>query len=93
MKGLGLDDSLERTLSTTNPIENINERIRRVTGRVKRWRGGAMVLRWTLAGVLEAERGFRRVKGCSGMPKLIAALDGPAASTTKTDLDGAKKAA
>lgn len=93
VKGLGLDDSLERTLSTTNPIENINERIRRVTGRVKRWRGGAMVLRWTLAGVLEAERGFRRVKGCSGMPKLIAALDGPAASTTKTDLDGAKKAA
>ncbi len=93
VKGLGLAPSLERTLSTTNPIENINERIRRVTGRVKRWRGGAMVLRWTLAGVLEAERGFRRLKGCGGMPKLVVALDGPAASTAKTALDGAKKAA
>ncbi len=93
VKGLGLASSLERTLSTTNPIENINERIRRVTGRVKRWRGGAMVLRWTLAGVLEAERGFRRLKGCGGMPKLVVALDGPAASTAKTALDGAKKAA
>ncbi len=48
--------TLERTLPTTNPIENIHERIRCVSGRVKHWRGGAMVLRWTLAGLLEAER-------------------------------------
>lgn len=90
---LGLPEALAKTLATTNPIENINERIRHVSGRVKHWRGGAMVLRWTLAGVLEAERGFRRINGHSAMPKLIAALEGPAAAAAKTNLDAAKKAA
>ena len=41
---------------------------------VKRWRGGTMVLRWVAAGVLEAAKGFRRVKGCQDMPALNAAL-------------------
>ena len=41
---------------------------------VKRWRGGAMVLRWVAAGVLEAAQGFRRVKGCKDMPRLVTAL-------------------
>ena len=33
-----------------------------------------MVLRWVAAGVLEAAKGFRRVKGCKDMPRLVAAL-------------------
>ena len=33
-----------------------------------------MVLRWVAAGVLEAAKGFRRVKGCKHMPRLVAAL-------------------
>jgi hypothetical protein len=33
-----------------------------------------MVLRWTAAGVLEAERGFRRLAGHRAMPDLVAAL-------------------
>ena len=33
-----------------------------------------MVLRWVAAGVLEAAKGFRRVKGCKDMPMLVAAL-------------------
>ena len=33
-----------------------------------------MVLRWTAAGVLEAERGFRKVTGYRAMPALVAAL-------------------
>ena len=33
-----------------------------------------MVLRWVAAGVLEATKGFRRVKGCKDMPQLVAAL-------------------
>ena len=41
---------------------------------VKRWRGGAMVRRWVAAGVLEATTGFRRVKGGTDMPQLVAAL-------------------
>ena len=33
-----------------------------------------MVLRWTAAAVLEAVKGFRRLKGHKDMPKLVAAL-------------------
>jgi hypothetical protein len=41
---------------------------------VTRWRDGQMVLRWTAAGMLNAQRSFRRVKGYKQMPQLIAAL-------------------
>jgi hypothetical protein len=41
---------------------------------VKRWQNGTMVLRWTAAGVLEAERGFRKLVGFRGRPTLVAAL-------------------
>jgi hypothetical protein len=33
-----------------------------------------MVLRWVLVGVLEAERGFRRLKGYKDMPTLVTRL-------------------
>jgi len=40
--------------------------IARTTNRnVTRWRDGQMVLRWTAAGMLNAERSFRRIKGSS----------------------------
>lgn len=35
---------------------------------------GQMVLRWTAVAVLEAVKGFRRLKGHADMPKLVAAL-------------------
>ena len=41
---------------------------------VKRWRNGQMVVRWAAAGVLEAVKGFRRLKGHADMPRLVAAL-------------------
>ena len=44
-------------------------------GRVKRWRGGDMRLRWTAAGLLMAEKRFRRICGYEEMSKLLAALD------------------
>ena len=71
---LGLSDRLRRSLATTNAIESLISRTRHVKRNVKRWRGGQMVLRWTAAAVLEAVKGFRRLKGCADMPKLIAAL-------------------
>ena len=74
LKGMNLSESLERTLSTTNPIENLNGTIRRVSRRVKRWRDGQMVKRWAAAGVLEAHRGFRKLRGYKSMPALIRAL-------------------
>jgi len=74
IKSMKLPRALERTLSTTNIIENLNGGIRSVTGRVKRWRGGSMILRWVAASVLEREASFRKVRGYRGMPQLAAAL-------------------
>lgn len=71
---LGITGWLARTLSTTNPIEHVNSRIRDVTDRVDRWQGGSMILRWVSASLVEAARGFRRLRGHKEMPKLVAAL-------------------
>ena len=59
----GLPEVLERMLSTTNAIENLISSVRRVSRRVKHWQDGTMILRWTAAGLQEAEKGFRRVRG------------------------------
>ena len=75
VKRLGLGgSSLERTLSSTNVIENLIGQLRQLSGRVKRWKSGRMILRWSAAGALEAERGFRRLKGYRQMTKLVVAL-------------------
>lgn len=71
---LGISDRLRHSLATTNAIESLMSRIRHVKRNVKRWRGGAMMERWVAAGVLEATKGFRRLKGKADMPKLVAAL-------------------
>lgn len=71
---LRLPESLERVLSSTNLIENLFSCVREIGRRVKRWQGGTMILRWTAAGVLEAERHFRKVAGYRALPKLVAAL-------------------
>jgi putative transposase len=74
VKKLGLTGWLAKTLETTNPIENLNKGIRRVSGRVDRCRSGAMALRWVATGALESARGFRRLKGHAQISKLITAL-------------------
>jgi putative transposase len=71
---LNLSPRLQRSLATTNAAESLISRTRHVKRNVKRWRGGHMMLRWVAAGMLEAVKGFRRLKGCADMPKLIAAL-------------------
>jgi len=71
---LELPESLERVLSSTNLIENLFSRVREIARRVKHWQGGSMILRWTAAGVLEAERNFRKGAGYRALPKLVAAL-------------------
>ena len=81
---LGLSPSLLRTFKSTNPIESMISVARTVTDNVKRWRNGAMILRWTAAGVLEAERQFRRVNGYRDLPLLRAALDRASPSTETT---------
>ena len=71
---LQLSARLQRSLATTNAAESLLSRTRHVKRNVKRWRGGQMMLRWVAAGVLEAVKGFRRLKGCADMPRLVAAL-------------------
>jgi putative transposase len=71
---LRLSPRLRRSLATTNAAESLLSRTRHVKRNVKRWRSGQMMLRWVAAGVLEAVKGFRRVKGYADMPMLVAAL-------------------
>ncbi len=71
---LNLSARLRRSLATTNAAESLLSRTRHVKRNVKRWRGGQMMLRWVAAGVLEAVKGFRRLKGYADMPTLVAAL-------------------
>lgn len=70
-----LSPSLLRTFKSTNPIESMISVARTVTGNIKRWRDGSMVLRSTAAGVLEAEKQFRKVNGYRDLLLLRAALD------------------
>ncbi len=65
---LRLPENLERVLSSTNLIENLFSRGREIGRRVKRWQSGTMVLRWSAAGVLDTERGFRKIVGYRTIP-------------------------
>lgn len=67
---LMLTGALRRTIRSTNPIESAIEIARTTARRVKRWRNGNQVLRWTLVGLNEAERRFRRVAGYRDLPLL-----------------------
>lgn len=89
---LGLPENLERVLSSTNLIENLFGRVREIGRRVRRWQNGTMVLRWTAAGVLEAERGFRKIVGFRGLPTLVIALRSHDART-RPGVDATEKAA
>ena len=71
---LGVPKELRRSLACTNIIENIMGSVRRVCRNVKRWRDASMALRWTAAAMLEAAKGFRRLKAKSQLPQLRAAL-------------------
>jgi len=72
---LGLPETLRRSLQSTNLIESALSVAADVTRRVKRWRGGDMRLRWSAAGLVHAEKNFRRIRGYKLMPKLLDALD------------------
>ncbi len=77
---LRLDPALAVHLHTTNPIESAFSVAAKFTGRVKRWRDGAMKRRWCATSLLEVEKRFRRIKGFRQLPQLIAALDNHEAS-------------
>ena len=81
--------------SSTNLSENLFGRVRAIGRRVKRWPNRPMVLRGTAAGVLEAERGSRKLVGYRARPILVAALRAHDAPSNRKErrLDGPQKAA
>ena len=72
---LGVKGALKRTLESTNPCESMIECVRRSSRNVKRWQNGDTCLRWTAAGMLEAERQFRKVIGYRDLAKLANAVE------------------
>jgi putative transposase len=72
---LGITGSLKRTLESTNPCESMIEIVRRTQRNVKRWSSGEMALRWTAAGMLEAERQFRKIIGYRDLATLVVAIE------------------
>jgi putative transposase len=72
---LGIKGKLRRTLESTNPCESMIDTVRRTQRNIKRWRDGEMGLRWTAAGMLEAEKQFRKVIGYTQLPQLAIAIE------------------
>ena len=64
---LGVTGKLQRTLQSTNPCESMISTVRAINRNVKNWSSGEMCLRWTAAGMLEAETRFRKVEGYRGL--------------------------
>ena len=72
---LGIKGKLKRTLESTNPAESMIDTVRTTQRNVKNWSSGEMGLRWTAAGMLEAEKQFRKVIGYTQLPQLAVAIE------------------
>ncbi len=72
---LAVKGKLRKTLASTNPCESMIECVRRTSRNVKHWQNGEMCLRWTAAGMLEAEQQFRRIIGYQDLAKLAARVE------------------
>jgi putative transposase len=83
LQRLGVTGALYRTLRSTNTIENLNGLVGHFMRHVRRWRDGRMLVRWIAAGLHEARRSFRRVRGHSDLAALIRALDCQTLDTRK----------
>lgn len=75
LQRLGASERLAKTPGSTNPIESMIEVVRRIQRNVKSWQGGDMRKRWTAAGMLEAERQFRRIIGHRDLADLAVAVE------------------
>ncbi|MDQ4096386.1 MAG: IS256 family transposase [Actinomycetota bacterium] len=79
---LGVRGTMLATVMSTNPVESMIEIVRNHARNVKHWQRGDMRLRWAAAGMLEAAKQFRRVKGYSQLPQLASAIKN---ATSKSD--------
>ncbi len=89
---LGCAEQLRRTLGSTNPCESMIDGVRAVQRNVKRWQDGDMRLRWTAAGMLEAERKFRRIIGYRHLANLAVAVEREVAALTSPGHDRREEA-
>jgi len=81
---LGVRGKLKTTLQSTNPIESMIGTVRHTSRNVKHWQNGDMCLRWTAAGMLQAETQFRRIIGYQDLAKLAIAVERDLASHRQT---------
>jgi len=65
---------LRTSFSSTNLIESAFSRGRNVMRNVKRWMNSDQRHRWIATALLEAEKKFRKVRGCKSMAVLVNAL-------------------
>jgi putative transposase len=72
---------LRKTLSSTNPIENMFSTVRDCEVNIKRYRGSAMSQRWLASVILYCEQGFRRIKGHGHIAALIERIEGEQGDT------------
>jgi putative transposase len=75
---LGVPDALRTSLKSTNIIESSLSRVDEISGRVKRWRSGDHLQRWTAKALLVAEKKFRKVRGHQSMAAMIDSLNSSA---------------
>jgi hypothetical protein len=71
----GGEQTTARKRGTAARLRPYIECVRRSSRNVKHWQSGDMALRWTAAGMLEAERQFRRVIGHGDLAKLALAVE------------------
>jgi hypothetical protein len=82
--GCPVPGSLKRTCSRRTLRVDDRDRPHRTQGNVKRWSSGETGPRWTAAGMLKAERQFRRIIGYRDLAKLAVAIERDLADHTET---------
>ncbi len=82
---LGIKGKVKLTLQSTNPIESMISTVRVINRNVKNWGSGEMCLRWTAAGMLEAESRFRKVAGYRGLANIAVAIERDLTARHDTD--------
>jgi putative transposase len=90
LQRLGIGAALYRSLRSTNAIENLNGSVAVFTRNVRRWRNGAMIVRWVATALRHASNRFRRIRGHSDLKLLVRALQH---SRTNKTMDRTKKVA
>ena len=71
---LGVPERLRQKLRSTNPIENCFARTRELCRNVKRWKNANMAWAWAGTMLVEAQKGFHRIRSYRELPLLAASL-------------------